>query len=194
MQSSEMSFDLLNDKISFLNMSTPNRSLADADAENDTFDLAKEQLKMEEIASRYMQPSSINIEEDTFDFVKEQRRMEAGFQKYAPIREESLAEVALEMPRVKELTPPKPAPSIERTLESAVKPDLRPPVFSLPPAPVSKSSDEMPPANEAPVVPTSPTIPSSKTAPALPLVKKTFKMQHDRLPSASSSIALGSSM
>lgn len=103
MQSTEMSFDLLNDKISFLNSSSSSHSLADVDMD-DTFDLAKEQLRMEEIASQYMRTPAINIEEDTFDLVKEQRRMEAVLKKYVSINEESLTSVVRDIPRVKELS------------------------------------------------------------------------------------------
>ena len=104
MQSSDMSFDLLNDKISFLNPAGLGCSLAEADANDDTFDLAKEQLQMEEIASRYMRSTAINVDEDTFDFVKEQQRMEAVLRKYVPINEESLPSVMPDVPRVKDFS------------------------------------------------------------------------------------------
>lgn len=106
MQSMDMSFDLLNDKISFLNSSSSSQTLADADMNDDTFDLAKEQLEMEAIAARYMKQPTINIEEDTLDIAKEQQRMEAGLKKYADISEESLTGVLREVPRVKELSTP----------------------------------------------------------------------------------------
>jgi hypothetical protein len=104
LQSADMSFDLLNDKISFLNSSNASSSFIHADMDDDTFDFAKEQLEMEEIASRYMQPPALNIEEDTLDIVKEQKRIEATLKKYEAIEEESLTGVVRVMPRVKELS------------------------------------------------------------------------------------------
>lgn len=103
LQSSEMSFDLLNDKISFLSNHSESfwPGMSDIDLEEDTFDLAKEQMKMEEIAKKY---GSRSIDEDTFDMTKEKQKMEALVRKYGSIQEQSLETVVEEMPRVKELS------------------------------------------------------------------------------------------
>ena len=88
MQSADMSFDLLNDKISFLNASNGSWLIVDADKDDDTFEFAK-----------------VNVdEEDTLDLKQAQKRIEGMLQKCEPIREESLDEIVVEIPRVKELS------------------------------------------------------------------------------------------
>lgn len=104
LQSSEMSFDLLNDRLSFLGSPNSSFALHDADIEDDTFDFAKEQLEMERIAACYMKSPSVNVEEDTLDLRKEQRRTEARLKTFEAIDEESFAGVVREIPRVKEFS------------------------------------------------------------------------------------------
>lgn len=105
--------------------------------------------------------------------------MEALVRKYGSIQEQSLETVVEEMPRVKELTPPKPRPTIQRTLED------KPPVFSLP----SSEPVVQPPAapSKAPRKERQALGPSVAPLPALNIIKKSFKLTHDRTSSTSSS-------
>ncbi|EKM58632.1 uncharacterized protein PHACADRAFT_27086 [Phanerochaete carnosa HHB-10118-sp] len=182
MQSADMSFDLINDKISFLNASNSSWTIVDADRDDDTFELTKQRLHISGTGARHMEMPDANLDEDTLDLAKEQKRIEV-LQKCEPIREESLDEIVVVVPRVKELTPPKPTPSIGHTLESAAKAPARPPVFSLPPATSTK------------VEPRSEHKPAELTKP-LPtphLTKKTWTTQHERVSSSTSTTSTLSS-
>ncbi|GJE89879.1 hypothetical protein PsYK624_059910 [Phanerochaete sordida] len=184
MQNGEMSFDLLNDKISFLNASTGSWTIVDADRDDDTFELARRDLRMDESAARYSRMPATNVEEDTLDLGKVQKRMESVLPRFEAIREESLDDIVVAdikpIPRMKELTPPKPVPSIERTLENVTTELARPPVFSLPP--VAPLKVEAAPAADAESKPAE----SAKSLPAPRLVKKTWSSQHDRASSGAS--------
>lgn len=197
MQSADMSFDLINDNISFLNASNSSWTIVDADRDDDTFELAKQKLHMGE--AQYMEVADTNLEEDTLDLAKEQKRIEV-LQKCEPIREESLDEIVVVIPRVKEFStscfppyaraysdqlcpaPPKPTPSIEHTLESVTKAPVRPPVFSLPPATSTKAEPK--PENKPAEL--------AKSLSAPRLMKKIWSTQHECVSSSTSTSSTSS--
>lgn len=91
MQSEEMSFDLLNDKISLFGQPQDSSdSIWTGLQDDDTLDLSRECRALQDAAHKLLKPSQVSIDEDTIDFAKVRRRMEAVTKEYGTIHEESL--------------------------------------------------------------------------------------------------------
>ncbi|KAI0080972.1 hypothetical protein K474DRAFT_49460 [Panus rudis PR-1116 ss-1] len=121
LQSPEMSFDLLNDKISFLGQDS-----FWTGGDDDTLDLKKEEAKMLAIAEQFEK-----FGEDTLDLKKEQAKMLAIAEEFGKLADETIPKVN---PMRK--TPPKssqPSSAKNSPKESSTPAAVRPPVFTRPP-------------------------------------------------------------
>lgn len=83
-QSTDMSFDLLNDRISFFGQQQENSY------EDDTLDFGKDLAALQQAAESSSNPEALSADEDTFDFAKEAKKMEALAEQYGTIHEEQL--------------------------------------------------------------------------------------------------------
>jgi hypothetical protein len=108
LQSADMSFDLLNDKISFFGQ--PQDSLfwpgvPEEDAEVDTLDFTEDVQNMSEIVDEATEADQPLADDDTFDFTREKQRLDALAEQYGSIQEEHLqaAEAAAEAAVVSKL-------------------------------------------------------------------------------------------
>ncbi|KAI0090969.1 hypothetical protein BDY19DRAFT_667501 [Irpex rosettiformis] len=93
MQSSEMSFDLLNDKISFFGQGQQQESSWPGEHEDDILDFSNNDKVAPMGDEGMMKAEDVSMEDDTFDFAKEKKMMDALGEKYGSIHEERLRPV-----------------------------------------------------------------------------------------------------
>ncbi len=92
-----MSFDLLNDKVSFFGQGQQAEHEHDQSwpGEHDTADFSpsKDESKTTGTGVEMMQAGDTSMEDDTFDFTKEKSKMDALDEKYGSIHQEQLRAV-----------------------------------------------------------------------------------------------------
>ncbi|KAI0342596.1 hypothetical protein BDW22DRAFT_1428784 [Trametopsis cervina] len=207
LQSTDMSFDLLKDSISFLGQPQDNSfwpSISEGDIEDDTLDFAQDQLRLRDAAERFLTPAKARVDEDTFDFTKEKQKIEALAEKYGSIHEEKL-QVAEAVAQAAVANSPRqrskseaPLPVFSPTAKASTPKEAKevsagtrrpsavlPNIFSLAQKQAAEPPRVVKPRRSSIAAPT---IPSSLShVPALRIMKKTFKFDHQRSESSTSS-------
>ena len=90
MQSTEMSFDLLNDKIPFFGQGQQQESSWPGEHEDENLDYSRDPTGAEVADSSMLKAEDTSMEDDTFDFTKEKQKMDELTDMYGSIHGEQL--------------------------------------------------------------------------------------------------------